>query len=335
MFIKKLKCVTIAALVSVAMVGCSNSAKDDEVIATVNGEDITVGYYKTTLNLQKQAVESMYGAEIWEQEIEDGTTFEEQFKKDLLGQVTDIYAIYDEAKKEKLIGSEDEITKSFDAMKEKISQDKEYEKNLKNIGVNDEYIKNQQAQDIAIKKYQENFEKNNTVSDEEAKKYYDENKDDFYVDEVQASHILISTKDENDKPLSEAKKKEAKEKAEKLLKQVKDGGDFAKLAKENSSCPSSEKGGDLGYFGRGEMVPAFDEVAFKLKKGEISEIVETDFGYHIIKLTDKKEGTTPFEEVRDSIKTELLKEKFNKNVEEIVKKSKIEKNEDLLEKISF
>ncbi|MGL5506393.1 MAG: peptidylprolyl isomerase, partial [Paraclostridium sp.] len=286
MLIKKLKCITVASLVAVSMVGCSNSVKDDEVVATVNGKDITVGYYKTTLALQKQAIESMYGPDIWEQEFEKGTKFKDKFKEDVLGQITDIYSIYDEAEKEKLLGSKEEIDKSFDEMKKVISEDKEYEKNLEKIGVNDEYIRNQQAQDIAIKNYKADFEKKTKISDEDAKSYYDKNKDEFYVDEVQASHILISTNDENDKPLSEAKKKEAKKKAEQILKQVKDGGDFEKLAKENSDCPSSEKGGDLGYFGKGEMVPEFDEVAFKLKEGEISDIVETQFGYHIIKLVD-------------------------------------------------
>lgn len=335
MLIKKLKCITVASLVAVSMVGCSSSVKDSEVVATVNGKDITVGYYKTTLALQKQAIESMYGPEIWEQEFEQGTKFKDKFKEDVLGQITDIYSIYDEAEKEKLLGSKEEIDKSFEEMKKIISEDEEYKKNLEKIGVNDEYIKNQQAQDIAIKNYKKDFEEKTKISDEEAKAYYDKNKDEFYVDEVQASHILISTKDENDKPLSEAKKKEAKAKAEKILKQVKDGGDFEKLAKENSACPSSEKGGDLGYFGKGEMVPEFDEVTFKLKEGEISDIVETEFGYHIIKLVDKKQETTPFKDVKDSIKQNLVKDKFNKKVEEIVKNSKIDKNEDLLEKITF
>lgn len=335
MLMKRLKCITAASLLAVSMVGCSSSVKDSEVIATVNGEDITVGYYKTTLALQKQAIESMYGTEIWEQEFEEGVKFKDKFKEDVLGQITDIYSIYDEAEKEKLLGSKEEIDKGFEDMKKVISEDEEYKKSLEKIGVNDEYIKNQQSQDLAIKKYQKDFEDKTKISDDEAKKYYDKNKDEFYVDEVQASHILISTTDENDKPLSDAKKKEAKKKAEEILNQIKDGGDFEKLAKENSSCPSSEKGGDLGYFGKGRMVPEFDKVAFELKEGEISEIVETQFGYHIIKLVDKKQETTPFDEVKDSIKQKLVKEKFNKKVEEVIKNSKIDTNKDLLEKISF
>ena len=93
-----------------------------------------------------------------------------------------------------------------------------------------------------------------------------------FMKEVKASHILVKTRSE----------------AEKLLGELKKGASFSTLAQQHSECPSRKKGGDLGWFGRGKMVPEFEKAAFSLKKGELSDIVKTQFGYHIIKVTDTK-----------------------------------------------
>ena len=90
---------------------------------------------------------------------------------------------------------------------------------------------------------------------------------------IRASHILVKTEEE----------------AIKLLEEIKNGADFAKLASEHSMCPSGRDGGDLRFFGRGMMVKPFEDAAFALKKGEVSEPVETQFGWHLIKLTDIQE----------------------------------------------
>ncbi|MRR07152.1 MAG: peptidylprolyl isomerase, partial [Deltaproteobacteria bacterium] len=114
-----------------------------------------------------------------------------------------------------------------------------------------------------------------------------------------------------------------------LLKRAKAGEDFAVLAKDNSTCPSAAQGGNLGYFGKGQMVPAFETAAFSLKSGEISEVVETQFGYHIIKVTDKKPaGTVPFAEAKNDIieylKTQKIQQDISKYVEKLRKEAKIE-----------
>ncbi len=127
----------------------------------------------------------------------------------------------------------------------------------------------------------------------------------------------------------DADKKKAKEKIEELLKQVKAGADFAKLAQENSGCPSSKQGGDLGYFGKGQMVKPFEEAAFAMKPGDVSGVVETQFGYHIIKLTEKKAAAKiAFDEVKakiaDSLKRKKVTEAINATLEDAKKKAKIE-----------
>jgi peptidyl-prolyl cis-trans isomerase D len=146
------------------------------------------------------------------------------------------------------------------------------------------------------------------VSDADIKAYYDQNAARYSEEEQRrASHILIKA----DKSASAADKAAAKEKAEKLLAQVrKNPADFAKLAKENSQDPgSAERGGDLDFFGKGMMVKSFEDAAFKLKQGEISDVVESDFGYHIIQLTAVKPAVVkPLEEVKSQIAADIKKQ---------------------------
>ncbi len=151
-----------------------------------------------------------------------------------------------------------------------------------------------------------------TVTDEQIRKYYDENLARYKTDEQRsASHILV--KAAKDAPAAE--KGAAKAKAEKLLADVKKSpNDFAKIAKANSDDPgSAERGGDLGFFGKGMMVKPFEDAAFQLKDGEVSGIVESDFGYHIIKLTGVKAAATrPLAEVRVNIEDEIRRTEAGK-----------------------
>lgn len=154
------------------------------------------------------------------------------------------------------------------------------------------------------------FEKKVKVTDAEIKEYYEKNQKQFEKPEsVAARHILVKI---DPKAANPAKNREAaKTKAEGLLKTIKAGANFAELAKKNSDDTlSAKKGGDLGWFPRGMMVKTFEDAAFALKKGEVSSIVETDFGFHIITVYDKKEtGTEPLKEVQGQIKNLVAKEK--------------------------
>ena len=153
-----------------------------------------------------------------------------------------------------------------------------------------------------------------SVSEEDLRKYYAENASRYSTpEERRASHILINAP----KDAPAAAREKAKAKAEALLAQVKANPDsFAELAKKNSDDPgSAEHGGDLDYFARGAMVPPFEQAAFALKPGEISGVVESDFGYHIIKLTGVRGGEKrSFEAVRPElereVKTQLAQRKF-------------------------
>ncbi|MBR3934393.1 MAG: peptidylprolyl isomerase [Clostridia bacterium] len=153
-------------------------------------------------------------------------------------------------------------------------------------------IKEDLLANFAITKAVENVK----VTDEEAKKFYDENKASILSGEtVNASHILVDTED----------------KAKEILADINDGKiSFADAAKKYSSCPSSQQGGSLGEFGRGQMVPEFDQAVFSMEVGQISGPVKTQFGYHLIKLESKNEAKEiAFEEVSEQIKAKLLNDK--------------------------
>jgi len=143
------------------------------------------------------------------------------------------------------------------------------------------------------------------LTEEEISQYYEEHKDYFFEPEKRKiRHILV----------------EDKEEAQKILNQIKDGMvDFEKSAREKSICPSSEQDGDLGYITRGQMVKEFETVAFSLDSGEISEVVKTEYGYHIIKCEDiQEEYQQTFEEARETIEKSLRSQKENSAVEALL-----------------
>ncbi len=160
------------------------------------------------------------------------------------------------------------------------------------------------------------------VSEQEVRKYYEENTEEFNVPElVRASHILITPETVGD-PNSMAK---ARAKAEELLAELKAGVDFAELAKAHSDCPSASGGGDLGFFPRGKTTPPFEKAAFGLKVGQISDVVETDYGLHIIKVTDRKEPSTiTFEQAKEQIIEKLTEEKQLELANDYLEKLKAE-----------
>lgn len=146
------------------------------------------------------------------------------------------------------------------------------------------------------------------VSDSEALRYYNENQDKFRQEEsVSAKHILV----------------DSIEKAEQVANEIKNGLSFEDAAKKYSSCPSKEQGGDLGVFSRGQMVPEFENAAFSLPLGEISTPVQTQFGFHLIKVEKKYESSTKsFEEVANSIKNELLQQEQSNKYLELIEELK-------------
>lgn len=164
------------------------------------------------------------------------------------------------------------------------------------------------------------------VDEAEVKKFYDENPTYFVSpDQVHARHILMKLEATS----TDEEKTKAREELALVKKELAAGKSFEELAKVHSQGPSAPTGGDLGFFGKGQMVPAFEEVAFALEVGAVSDVVETQFGYHLIFVEDKKEGgTQAMAEVSDKIKSFLSRNSIGQAVESLLKdlkaKAKIE-----------
>jgi len=223
-----------------------------------------------------------------------------------------------ECEKEKIIITPDDIAKEMENFKKSLASRKvTLEDFLKQSGITKESFEKDVGEQLKIEK----LLKISAPTDDEIKAYYEQNKAAYYQmpETVSARHILISTEATDDQAKKDAKKKKAEDLREQLVK----GADFAKLAEENSSCPSKARGGKLGEFPRGQMVPAFEEAAFSLKTNEISKVVETEFGYHIIQTMEHNQPrTVPLEDVKDQIAFKLKGKKVQEQLETLIKKLK-------------
>ena len=237
-----------------------------------------------------------------------------------------------EAKKRNITVSEKEIDAKIDEIIEKFGGKAKFEAHFAANKIDKNEFRKTVEFELMNEKIVNQILGEDIVSEKEVKDFYDKNKEKYFVkpEEVKASHILISasepairskiTEEDKDKKLSEeeinkkvkAEMDEAKNRAEKVLEDVKANPEkFAEIAKKESQDPSSaQKGGDLGFFSKDKMVPAFAKAAFDTKPGEISGLVKTEYGYHIIKVVDrKKAGEVPFDEVKDKIKNYLSDQK--------------------------
>lgn len=199
-----------------------------------------------------------------------------------------------EAKKQKITISDEELNKEVDKLKESYGGEEGFEQVLASNNTTVDVLKEDLKNYLTMRKL---IEPQIEITDEELKTYFDENKDSLgEAEQVKASHILIE---------DESTAKEIKQK-------LADGADFAELAKEYSTDEGSkENGGELGFFPRGTMVTEFEDVAFSLPINEISEPVKSDYGYHIIKVEEKKEAKEAnFDESKAAIKETLIDEKM-------------------------
>jgi len=261
--------------------------------------------------------------------IQPGTTPEavKEAQKAALDQLIFAELMYQQGLKTPPADLDKQVESKMSQNKAKFSTPAQFEEALKGSGVTEQDLVEITKKDIVISSYIETkIVPTIKVTDEEIRKFYTDNKAQLVEEpQVKASHILIGVDAAAD-PETKAK---AKAKAETTLQELKAGKDFAATAKEVSTCPSKEQGGDLGFFGKGQMVPEFEQAAFALKPGELSNVVETQFGYHIIKLTERKDAEPPkFEELQEKIAVFLKGQKTQKAVFDFVtnlrKEAKVE-----------
>lgn len=334
---KKLK-VFIAGLISMSLlVGCATD-KLGKTVATVNGENITYGEYLKKFAFQKYMIDSTYGKEIWNEKVpaeqsitKQETTLIKDFTLRLVDSIIQEELLSQEAKKQSLKIDESELKNNVDQWKNSITKDKTAKEYYEKNGITEEVVTDIFKEQMNISALEANYTKNNPVTQAEIDKYYNEHKSEYTNAQVKASHIIIKTQNDDGTEMSQDKVDSAKKQIDEIYAKIKAGEDFAKLAKQYSQDASKDAGGDLGFFSKGQMVKEFEEVAFSMKVGEVSEPFKTKYGYHVVKLTDKKEDTTDPKQVKEFLKGTLQQEKFTKYVEELKKAAKITKDEKVVE----
>jgi peptidyl-prolyl cis-trans isomerase C len=288
-----------------------------DVVAKVNGEDIR----KTELEMAVKTLEERAQQAV---PAEQRDTVYRQ----VLDRIVGFKLLVQEAKSRKLVAPPWEVDSQIDSVKKQFQSDDQFQQMLKSRGITLEQLRTETADSVTVNKMlQAEVEPKLTVTEPEVKKFFDENKPRFrQEDSVHVSHILIRA----DEKADAATKAKAKAQAEDILKQLKNGTAFADLAKKFSQDPgSAPNGGDLSFFSKGQMVPAFENAAFALQPGQTSAVVQSPFGYHIIKSIETKPGRDlPYEEVRaqigDYLKQQLRDKKSQEFVESLKAKAKVQ-----------
>jgi peptidyl-prolyl cis-trans isomerase C len=298
----------------------ANADSESKKIATFEGGDVTQG------ELDEFAEQSGFG-----DMSKDDPQYQaaiQQIMPQLVGiEITKAYA-----QEHNITVSDKEVDQEIEKIKEQVgeqarssgqdlSDQKAYEQALKQNNITEEQLRKDIRENLPVQKVQEKVAGGAEPSDEEIQKYYDQNKEAQFTTPEQrcVRHILFN--------------KDQKQKADEVKQQLENGGDFAKLAKQYSQDPgSAEKGGDLGCLGKGETVPDFEEAAFGAEQGEIVGPVQTQFGYHLLEVTEiKPKQTRSLEDVESQIRSQLATEKQSEEFSRWIEEQKKQRDVKYLE----
>ena len=243
----------------------------------------------------------------------------------ILNQLIDARLMIEQAKVENITVKDSDVENIMTKIKANFKSHEHFIDVIKKEGDTEETLHEKIVDDLLLKSYIDTHFGKVTEEDEaQIKKYYEENKNMFKKDvQVEAAHILFDTKDVK--------------KANEIREEILNGLDFAEAAKKYSKCPSGENGGNLGYFGKGQMVPEFEKAAFSAPLGVITEPVKTQFGYHLILVTDKTDSKIPdFKEIKEGLTEHFRQSKITYEMgrvaEELRKNFEVKIDEEILEK---
>ena len=292
----------------------------DDKIASVNGTIITRIEFEREMMLAYQQFMSS-GRQISQSQLPE---LKEQVLESLISQEL----IFQESRKEGIKVEDQTINEQIDKMKHDFPDETAFKSALERSRTSEDNLRSDIRKKMCIQAYiDQKFTDSTKLPENEVKSFYDNNPESFKrPEQVRARHILIKA----DPTADEGVKKKARESIVKIQDRLKKGEDFAELAKALSECNSAASGGDLGFFGPGAMVPPFEQAAYALSKGEVSGIVETDFGYHLIKVEDKNPASVmEYDEVKERLRNYLtqvkVREKVRTHVDQLTAKAKIEK----------
>lgn len=312
---KRILSIIMILIIITALTACSSKKEKEPVIkegvvAIVNNKEITQKQYDEKLSSYKKMVESQYGEGSWDAEISQGMTMGDYYEADLLDNMILEFLILEAAGKAGIKLTQEEINAEFDNFKLYFQTEDEYKKFLSDNAMTEEFLKNALRDEKIINTYFEKTIMSLQPTDDELKKIFDENKTNI---KVRASHILVGTEEE----------------AKTVINRINKGESFEAVAKEVSTdTGSGVNGGDLDYFSYIDMVKPFSDAAFAMNVGDLSSPVKSDFGYHVIKVTDKiedKEVTINSERIK---LTQIYQtKKYDELLESIKTNAKIVKKE--------
>jgi foldase protein PrsA len=252
----------------------------------------------------KRYTKKQYGEEALSQVGPDGKTLEQTLKQNILNKLIVEELVSQKSKEEDINVSDEEIDERLEEIKSSLGGEEQYDEFLNSNNISKEYFKTSTRKEILMDKYYNDYLENTEIEQEEIEKFFEENKDDLVV--LRARHILVNNEED----------------AKKVVERLNSGEEFEEVAlTESLDSVSAAQGGDLGYFTRGSMIKEFEDAAFALEIGEISEIVKTEVGYHIIKLEDKKET---LEDLQEQIAMVIKEQKYESYIQELRDKADVE-----------
>jgi peptidyl-prolyl cis-trans isomerase C len=309
------------------IIGCNEVSKnkpvvgvDQQVVARVNGSPISQHKLDRFVMAMKQGSPHAKESESPEAEL--------AVKKEALKNLIQLELLYQDCQAKNLTANDEEVDQVVDNLKSQFPNAEMFQQLLADSYSSEDDLRDDIRRKLSVEKLlDQEILPQVEVTEEESSAFYEEHKQNFERPEgVQVSHILVRL----DKDASPEDEASAKQKIEDIKTRIDNGEDFAELARANSDCPSSQKGGDLGVIVRGQTVPEFEETAFGLEEPEqVSQVIKTSYGFHILKLGQKKPaGTMPYEEVREAInrqlKNQILGKKMQAYVQELRAKAEIE-----------
>ena len=295
------KLTALAALALLLAVSPGRAEVVDRIVANVNGSIILLSEVQDQLAAMKD-LKTKQGMDIPAEKLTE---------KGVLSEIIDEKLVTSFAKEKEIEIKESEVDKAVQGIKDRNKlSDEEFKMVLSAQGASMDKFRERVKNQILIQKVISQEVDTVAPTEEEARAFYEQNKKEFSAEgKVRARHILIMAPED----ATSAQVATAEQKIVKIKERIDAGADFGQMAKENSEDPSASNGGDLGWFGRGEVLPAFEKVAFAMEIGRVSAPVRTSFGYHLIQVTEKEQAVAPaFDKVADRIKDALSRQSFEK-----------------------
>lgn len=281
--------------------GCNNS--EEGLVAKVDGEGITVEEFDSDYGVFKRMYEQQLGEDAMSQVSEGGKTLGEKLKEDIIEKLIMERLVAKDAKNMNIVVTDEEVKEQMDQYIVLMEGQEKFEEFLEINNLTKEFFEENLTKELLFNKHREAYLKDFKITDKEIGEYFNSNKEELVV--VRASHILVKSEEDG----------------KVVLAKLNAGEEFTSVAAtESIDSSSSIQGGNLGYFKKGKYINEFEEVVFALKVGEVSNLVKTELGYHIIKVEDRKDT---LETLKDDIIIVLKDDKYLEKIQSLKNNAKI------------